>query len=60
MICSGTVASPSESVYGAKCLKSWWAVTGSNRRPSRCKRLGPSDLSIETALFRRERWGNGA
>lgn len=22
----------------SKLLKSWWAVTGSNRRPSRCKR----------------------
>ena len=24
-------------VHGAKCLETWWALTDSNRRPSRCK-----------------------
>lgn len=27
-----------QAVHSAKSLKTWWALTGSNRRPSRCKR----------------------
>ena len=30
------------AVHSAKALKLWWALTGSNRRPSRCKQQGPT------------------
>jgi hypothetical protein len=42
----------------SETLVLWWAVTGSNRRPSRCKRTIPTDFSHEIAPVPRERARN--
>ena len=47
------VSGPSSQRARPRLKRSWWAVTGSNRRPSRCKRDAlPTELTARAASFR--------